>query len=289
MSVGGARMEGMCGRYALAKDPASLAEEFDALDGVSGPGGSGTGESGSGSAWVGPEYNVAPTMTVAAVVDRHPRDDAGTPDPSTLQRSLRPMRWGLVPSWARDMSVGNKLINARAESLTEKPAFRRAAAGRRCLLPADGWFEWLREGTGKEARKIPYFMTLPSGASLALAGLWETWRPKDDSAADSPPLVSAAVVTVASAGPLSEIHHRMPLFLPAERWADWLDPDRADPTDLLVPPPTELLAEIEMRQVSSKVNNVRNHGPELVEEHRAEPEQAGLDLEGVGTGGSNPA
>lgn len=267
----------MCGRYALAKDPATLAEEFDALDLVSG----------AESAWAGPEYNVAPTTTVVAVVDRHPRDQAGTPDTSRLQRSLRPMRWGLVPSWAKDMSVGNRLINARAESLTEKPAFRRAAAGRRCLLPADGWFEWLREGTGKDAHKTPYFMTLPSGASLALAGLWETWRP--GSGAHEPPLVSTTVVTVGSAGPLTELHHRMPLFLPAERWAAWLDPDRADPADLLVPPPTELLAEIEMRQVSSQVNNVNNHGPELVEEHRAEPEQAGLDLEGVGTGGSNLA
>ena len=262
----------MCGRYALAKDPAALAEEFDAADGI------------TGSDWQGPEYNVAPTTTVAAVVDRHPRDDAGTPDPSRTVRSLRPMRWGLVPGWARDVSVGNRLINARAESIVEKPAFRRAAASRRCLLPADGWFEWLRDGS----HKTPYFMTLPSGASLALAGLWETWR-SPDSPADAGPLVSATVVTVDSAGPLSEIHHRMPLVLPAERWADWLDPDRADPTELLVPAPDEFLAAIEMRQVASLVNNVRNHGPELVVEHVETPEQGGLDLEGVGTSADEPA
>lgn len=273
----------MCGRYAQAKDPATLADEFDAMDATDG-------------AWPGPDRNVAPTTTVLAVVDRHPRDAEGTPDPGRVARSLRAMRWGLVPAWAKDESVGNRLINARAESITEKPAFRRAAAGRRCLLPADGWFEWLREGTGKQARKTPYFMSWSgssgrAGESLALAGLWETWRPKDGSGDGAPPLVSTTVVTTSSAGPLAEIHHRMPLFLPVDRWADWLDPDREDPTDLLVPPPDEVLAALELRQVSSKVNSVRNHGPELVEEHVEEPEQAGLDLEGVGSAapGGNPA
>lgn len=260
----------MCGRYAQAKDPATLAEEFDALDATDG-------------AWPGPDRNVAPTTTVVGVVDRHPRDEDGAPDPARVVRSLRTMRWGLVPSWAKDPSVGNRMINARAESLADKPAFRRAASSRRCLLPADGWFEWRspergRSGTGKQARKTPFFMTLPSGSSLALAGLWETWR-GPDAAKGSAPLVSTTVVTTDAVGPLAEIHERMPLFLPAQRWGEWLDPDRADPTDLLVPPPEELLTAIEMRQVSTLVNNVRNHGPELVEQHVAEPEQVGLDLD----------
>ena len=255
----------MCGGYSQAKDPATLAEEFDAIDATEG-------------AWPGPDHNVAPTTTVIAVVDRHPRDAEGVPDPARLERSLRAMRWGLVPGWADDPKVGNRMINARADSLTSKPAFKRAARGRRCLLPADGWFEWLREGSGTHARKIPYFMTLPSGGSLALAGLWETWRPKDAEPGTAP-LISTTVVTTDAAGPLTAIHHRMPLVLPADRWADWLDPDRDDPTDLLVPPPLEFLTALEMRQVSTKVNNVKNHGPELVEEHVAEPEQAGLDLD----------
>lgn len=259
----------MCGRYAQAKDPATLAEEFDAIDATDG-------------AWPGPDRNVAPTTTVVGVVDRHPRDGDGTPDPSRVQRSLRAMRWGLVPSWAKDASVGNRMINARAESLADKPAFRRAATSRRCLLPADGWFEWRREGSGKQARKTPFFMTLPSGSSLALAGLWETWRPEKGVA----PLISTTVVTTDAVGPLAEIHERMPLFLPAERWAEWLDPDRADPTDLLVPPPIELLTALEMRQVSTLVNNVKNHGPELVDESLGEPEQTGLDLD---TAVGNPA
>jgi putative SOS response-associated peptidase YedK len=262
----------MCGRYALAKDPADLAEEFAARDATDG----GT----EGPQLEIPEYNVAPTMTVPGVVDRHPRDESGTPDPSAVERSLRAMRWGLVPSWAKDESVGNKLINARAESLTEKPAFRRAAASRRCLLPADGWYEWLRDG----GHKVPYFMTYAqdsglAGHPLALAGLWETWRPRSAEKGTAP-LVSATVVTVASAGPLTEVHHRMPLVIPRERWAEWLDPDREDPSDLLEPSP-DLLAALEMRQVSSKVNNVRNHGAELVEEAHEQPEQQGLDLEAV--------
>lgn len=273
----------MCGRYAQAKDPAALAAEFDAQDRLAG-------------AWPGPDHNVAPTTTVVGVVDRHPRDDDGTPDPSATERSLRPMRWGLIPSWARDESVGNRLINARAESLTSKPAFRRAAASRRCLLPADGWFEWLRAGSGSAARKTPYFMTWsPSspwhGDSLALAGLWETWRPADADR-DAPPLVTATVVTTAAAGPLTEVHHRMPLVMPADRWADWLDPDRDDPTDLLATPGEEVLASITLRQVSTRVNAVRHQGPELLEEvtgDDAEPEQAGLDLEGAGLARENPA
>jgi putative SOS response-associated peptidase YedK len=256
----------MCGRYALAKDPADLAAEFDARDETGGEA-------------IGPEYNVAPTLTVPAVVDRHPRDEDGTPDPSTVERSLRAMRWGLVPSWAKDLSVGNKMINARAESLTEKPAFRRAAASRRCLLPADGWYEWLRDGK----QKTPYFMSYDDGRPLALAGLWETWRPAKGEA----PLISTTVVTTASAGVLTEIHHRMPLVLPRESWAAWLDPDADDVTDLLVPS-EEVVAAIGMRQVSSKVNNVRNHGAELIEEAHEEPEQQGLDLSTV-TEAANPS
>ncbi len=116
-----------------------------------------------------------------------------------------------------------------------------------------------------------------AGHPLALAGLWETWRPRSADEATAP-LVSATVVTVASAGPLTEIHHRMPLVLPRERWAQWLDPDREDPSDLLEPS-LDVVTALEMRQVSSKVNNVRNHGAELVEEVHEQPEQQGLDLE----------
>ena len=253
----------MCGRYSQAKDPATLAEEFDAVDATDG-------------AWPGPDHNVAPTTTVIGVVDRHPRDASGTADPQRLERSLRPMRWGLVPGWADDPKIGNRMINARSDSLTSKPAFRRAVKGRRCLLPADGWFEWQKDGPG--GRKVPYFITLPGGKSLAFAGLWETWRPKG-APKGTAPLISTTVVTIDAAGPLVDIHHRMPLVLPAERWKAWLDPDNDDPTALLEPPPPELLTSFELRQVCTSVNNVKNHGPELVEESHDEPEQQGLELD----------
>ncbi|MGH3621034.1 MAG: SOS response-associated peptidase, partial [Sciscionella sp.] len=121
----------MCGRYVSTKDPAQLAAEFDAVDAT---------EGGAPAA----DYNVAPTKQVCGVVTRHPRDAAGTPDPDTTERRIRLMRWGLVPHWAKDSSVGVKMINARAESAATKPAFRNSLTSRRCLLPADGWYEWRR-------------------------------------------------------------------------------------------------------------------------------------------------
>jgi putative SOS response-associated peptidase YedK len=242
----------MCGRYAAAKDPARLAAEFDAMDATDGHAPSA-------------DHNVAPTKDVVAVVQRHPRDESGEPDPSTTVRSLRVMRWGLIPPWAKDRSMGSRMINARSESAATSRAFKPSLAKRRCLIPADGWYEWKREGNKKQ----PFFMTLPDGKSLALAGLWSTWRdPAQDK--DAPPLVTTTVLTTDAVGPLAEIHDRMPLLMTSDHWAAWLDPDAADPGELLTSPPSlELIESLELRPVSSKVNNVRNNGPELVE--RAEP------------------
>ncbi|WP_007026132.1 SOS response-associated peptidase [Saccharomonospora iraqiensis] len=251
----------MCGRYAATKDPAALMREFDALDGTDGSG-------------RGPDYNVAPTKDVVTVVQRHPRDADGTPladEPSV--RSLRMMRWGLVPFWAKDPSVGAKMINTRAETAQEKPAFRKALSRRRCLVPADGWYEW-KAADGGKGRKEPFFTTTRDGSSLAFAGLWETWRdPKGET--DSPPLITFSIITTDAVGPLADIHHRMPLALPSDRWAGWLDPDRTDATDLLRPPERDWVDTLELRPVSTRVNSVRNNGPELVE--RAEPEPTDLD------------
>lgn len=235
----------MCGRYAAAKDPATLAAEFDAHDAT---------EDHAPPA----DHNVAPTKDVVAVVQRHPRDEDGTADRSRTQRCLRVMRWGLIPAWAKDRSIGAKMINARSESAATSNAFKTSLAKRRCLLPADGWFEWKREG----GRKQPFFMTRPGGASIALAGLWTVWR--DPKESDGPPVVSAAVLTTAAVGQLTDIHDRMPLLLAPEHWAAWLDPDAEDPGDLLTAPPLALAESLELRPVSSKVNNVRNNGPELV-------------------------
>lgn len=261
----------MCGRYASIKAPADLADEFQAVDATEG---------------VEPDFNVAPTKNIVAVVERHPRDEEGTPDPDTTERSLRVVKWGLVPSWSKDAKGGARMINARSESASEKPAFRRALAARRCLIPADGWYEWQR---GPE-HKQPYYTHYRDGSSLAMAGLWEYWKPKDDPDGEYPDgLVTAAVLTTSAVGVLAQVHDRMPLVLPRSAWAAWLDPDASSESvvELLVPPSPELVGSLELRPVSPQVNNVRNNGPELLtpvaEEDVAEPLQ--LDL----LAGPNPA
>lgn len=252
----------MCGRYASTKNPATLAVEFDAVDGTEG-------------AAPGADYNVAPTKPVLSVVTRHPRDAEGTPDPDRTVRSIRVMRWGLVPHWAKDPGVGSRMINARAESAATKPAYRDAVAKRRCLLPADGWYEWQRSTTSG-TRKQPFFITPADGSGLAMAGLWSTWQGADTEV----PLVTCAVLTTDAVGSLAEIHDRMPLLLPPEAWQDWLDPDSTDPARLLAAPPTQWVHTLELRPVSTAVNHVRHRGPELIE--RIDPEQpALLDLDQV--------
>lgn len=247
----------MCGRYASTKSAVRIADEFIAVDAT-------------GTDAPEPDYNVAPTKPVLAVVQRHPRDAEGTRDPSRTARSVRVLRWGLVPSWAKDPRVGSRMINARAETAAEKPAFRKALAARRCLLPAAGWYEWKRS----DAAKQPFFVTRTDGASLALGGLWEFWKAPQA----GEPLVTCAVLTTDAVGPLAGIHHRMPLLLSPDRWAAWLDPDAPPAAGLLDPPPGELVADLELRPVSTRVNNVRNQGPELLErvapsawEHTPEP------------------
>ncbi|WP_275294838.1 SOS response-associated peptidase [Amycolatopsis sp. La24] len=243
----------MCGRYAATKDPAKLVEEFAAVDLT------------EGRARV--DHNVAPTKNVVTVVQRHPRDAEGLVlEDEPAERSLRIMRWGLVPFWAKDPSAGSRMINTRAETAKEKPAFKRALASRRCLVPADGWFEWRR--TGKE--KEPFYMTDPSGKSLAFGGIWESWRAKDD--ADAEPLITFSILTTDAAGQLTDVHHRMPLIVPHENWAGWLDPDRSEVDELMVPTSPSVVESLELRPVSSLVNNVRNNGPELL--RRTETEQS---------------
>ena len=260
----------MCGRYASTKAPTDLAEEFTAVDAVTEKAGE------AGGPGRGPDYNVAPTRDVVAVVQRHPRDSDGTPDPDTTERSLRLVRWGLVPSWAKDPSAGARMINARSETAAEKPAFRRALAARRCLLPADGWYEWQRRAATKDhkASKQPYFTRYADGRSLAMAGLWEFWKPGNGAAAEllekyPHGLVTATVLTAEAVGPLAQVHDRMPLVLPQEAWAAWLDPDTDAKADevarWLAPPSADLVRTLEIVPVSDKVNSVKNNSPELLE------------------------
>ncbi|MDO3335055.1 SOS response-associated peptidase [Mycobacteroides abscessus] len=235
----------MCGRYAVTIDPALLAAEIDAVD-----------ETASSAAQLPtiPNYNVAPTDPVLAVVARHHQPgDVPT-------RRIRAMRWGLVPNWAkarqdgRPESKGAPLINARAETLTTAVTFRTAAQSKRCLVPMDGWYEWRKEDGAKTA----FYMNAGDGKRLFAAGLWSVWKP------DKPavPLLSCTIVTTDAVGPLQEIHDRMPLMLGADSWDSWLDPDRELDLGLLRVP--DSVAGIETRRVSPLVNSVANNGPELL-------------------------
>src|SRR3954452_19095575 len=210
----------MCGRYAASADRAQLATIFD-VDIAVGP-------------ELRPSWNVAPTKQVYGVLERDghdARDDHGEPE-----RQIRDLRWGLVPSWAKDPSIGSRLINARVETVAEKPAFRRAFAKRRCLLPADGYFEWFGEKRGK---KQPFFIRPPDGGILAMAGLYEFWR--DSTREDDDPeawLTTCTVITTSAPDDLGRIHDRMPMVVERQQYATWLDPDIEDVetlTGLLVP------------------------------------------------------
>lgn len=252
----------MCGRYALTMEPESLYGLFEAEPDERAGGAQGL----YGGDPVRPRYNIAPTLTVP-VVRLEPRVA-----PEDAHRQIEPMRWGLVPSWAKDVSVGNRMINARVESLGEKAAFRTALAKRRCLIPASGYFEWRTLGDQtvggrKRPVKQAYYLTPQDGSVMAFAGLWEYWRPRgaesDADTADQA-VVSMTIITAPSVGPLTKIHDRMPLVLPASEWAAWLDP-RVDPAPMLEPPPAELVAAIELRPVGPAVGNVANDDPSLID------------------------
>ena len=239
----------MCGRYVATRGLDDLAAEFEA--------GFEAGDT-AGSAWR-PDHNIAPTDAVPVVLTRHRSGDRDGP----AVRQVRVARWGLVPSWAPDTRRAGKLINARAETVAELPAFRSAVRRRRCLVPADGWYEWAPrpDGPGRQ----PTYLTPLSGEVLAFAGLYELWGPDR--------LLTSSIITTAATGQLVAVHHRMPLVLPRESWAAWLDPGRADATDLLVPD-LALVDRLELRPVGPAVGNVANDGPGLVERVRTPAETA---------------
>ncbi|MBS2961914.1 SOS response-associated peptidase [Actinocrinis puniceicyclus] len=249
----------MCGRYVVTKSPQELAEEF-AVDrvAVDGP--------------VEPDFNVAPTKYVPAVLvrERRDRDESGGAgaDAGAMERQLRAARWGLVPSWAKDPSVGNRLINARLESAAQKPSFRHAFARRRCILPAAGYYEWQERPAGdqgKKAPKQPYFIHRPDKGTLAMAGLYEWWRDPTREREDAQAwLLSVTVLTTDATDDIGRIHDRAPLIVPQSAYETWLAPD-VDDADalrgLLVPATVGMQAD----PVSTAVNNVRNQGPDLIE------------------------
>jgi putative SOS response-associated peptidase YedK len=250
----------MCGRFVSARKRLELLEEFGvARDRVAA----------SSDAEPDPDYNVAPTKRVYAVMTRH-ADDKGNRaevgDGAGQARELRVVRWGLVPFWAKDASGGGRLINARAETVAVKPAFRRAFAKRRCILPADGYYEWqVVPGEGKKQVKQPYFIHRKDGGPLAFAGLYELWRdesvPEDHERAW---LWTAAIITTQAADEVGQIHDRMPMVIAPEHWDDWLDPDLSDPSQLAAAMQPAMAGGLASYPVSTAVNAVRNNGPELI-------------------------
>jgi putative SOS response-associated peptidase YedK len=277
----------MCGRYAASRSPDDLVEEFEV-------------ERVEAAVRLEPDYNVAPTKDVYAVLTAVPRepdaaagaqdarqvdqvDRAGPAGAGQPVRQLRVLRWGLVPSWAKDPSIGSRLINARMETVADKPAFRRAFARRRCLLPADGYYEWYsaagaadgpsaaRTRSGRP-RKQPFFITPSEGGVLAMAGLYEFWRDRT-AGPDGPAawLTTCTVITTQAQDAVGRIHDRMPMLVEPDRFGSWLDPTVTDPEllrSLLVPAAP---GRLDAYPVSSAVNDVRNNGPGLVLPLPADP------------------
>lgn len=218
------------------------------------------------------DYNVAPTKRVYAVLSRPERaaaDDGPAGKPPAVngheqaERQLRVVRWGLVPFWAKDIKIGSRLINARAETVADKPAFRRAFRQRRCLLPADGYFEWQSvPGAGKQ----PYFITRADGQPLAFAGLYELWRDPAVSGDDPDAFLwTATIITTSAPDELGKIHDRMPMIIERSSWTDWLDPVNSDTADLRGLLTPAAVSGLTTYPVSTAVNSVRNNGPELIE------------------------
>lgn len=243
----------MCGRYANTTSPAQLMADFevdDLFDGLPGP-----------------DYNVAPTVAVPAVFERRVKETG------EVRRRLAPLVWGLVPSWAKDPSIGSRMINARLETVAEKPAFRKAFSSRRCILPADGFYEWYTpklvaepsRGRGKP-KKQPFFIHRADGGLLAMAGIYEIWRdPKKDRDDDSAWLRTCSVITTQATDAAGHIHDRMPMVITREAVDAWLDPELTDPEGAL-----KLLAvtgadALEAYAVSTDVNSVANNEPSLLD------------------------
>ncbi len=246
-----------------------------------------------------PDYNVAPTKQARVVLTRAPKDESrtgpgesgvggpgesrvggsaggsvrergtGTASGPAPVRQLRLLTWGLVPSWSKDAAGAVRMINARAESLFDKAAYRRAAASRRCLVPASGWYEWQASPVATDAKgkplKQPFYVTRADGASIALAGLYEFWR-DPGAGADDPGawLTTFAIITHAAEPGLDRIHDRQPFVLDRDRWADWLDPGRTDRGDverLVTPYPP---GRFEAYPVGRAIGSGRANGPEVL-------------------------
>lgn len=271
----------MCGRYAATANPDELVEEFEVdRDRTDEPARSILKNPQSPPAGT-PDYNLAPSKQAPVVLSRLDKAESSTgsgdpddPESSTTrasERQLRLLTWGLVPSWSKDVSIGARMINARAESVLDKGAFAKAALSRRCLVPALGWYEWQKSPVATDAkgnpRKQPFFMHRADGRSVAFAGLYEFWR---DSAITDPAdpqawLTTFTIITTAAEPGLDRIHDRQPLVLEPADWAAWLDPTMTDRDEV-----AHLLAyaeqgRFEAHPVGRAVSSNRSNGPQLIE------------------------
>jgi putative SOS response-associated peptidase YedK len=237
----------MCGRYVSTASPEKIADYFGAMAGPD-----------TTASPLPANFNVAPTAEVYGVV--------ATADGV---RHVEVFKWGLVPTWAKDVKIGSKMINARSETVGEKPAYKGVFRKHRCLIPMDGFYEWQagQEGgpvTAKGAPvKQPMFIHRVDGEPLAVAGLWSSWRSRE-AGDDEPWLHSCTILTTSANSTMTPVHDRMPVILPAWAWDEWLDPTNDDTealARLLVPAPDTLLT---MHKVSTAVNSVRNKGEELI-------------------------
>jgi putative SOS response-associated peptidase YedK len=223
----------MCGRFALFSSSKELQQFFDAHPVAFG---------------IQPNYNVAPAQEIPVIIQY---EDG---------RHFKRRHWGLVPFWAKDISVGSRMINARVETVTSKPAFRAALKQRRCLIPVNGFYEW----KGKAGEKQPYYFYLPSGEPFAFAGLWEVWEDRN-APPDAGPYKSCTIITTDAGDAVKEIHNRMPLILKPEAYAAWLDPENKEPGRIQRLLRAEHVKELKRYAISRLVNRVENNSRECIE------------------------
>lgn len=251
----------MCGRFVSAAPPDELARYFGAqdIDSV-----------------LEPSFNVAPTDEVYAVRSKRAEPEGASAD-EAYHRALARLRWGLVPFWAKDRKVGSRMINARSESVLEKSAFKRSFEQRRCLIPADGFYEWAKLGDQeteentkqkKKQPKQPYFIHRSDSEPMVFAGLWAKWKPRDENGEVDETATTLETFTILTCEPnreMAAIHNRMPVLLAPQAWDDWLWPDTesAELLALLQPAPDDMLT---LRPVSTAVNRVANNLPELLDQ-----------------------
>ena len=250
----------MCGRF-VGFRPLEVLQQYFPID--------------RAMAEVTANYNVAPSQEVLAVVRREG------------QNWLARLHWGLVPFWAKDPSIGKRLINARAETVAAKPSFRHAFRKRRCLILADGFYEW----TGRKGRKQPIFITLPGEEPFAFAGLWENWRPPDK---DAVSYHSCTIITTKASPSIAPIHHRMPAVLKPDAYSAWLDPCWADAQALDGLLRDRIQTEFTSRTVSREINTTRNNSPACIDPlfdqavksaNQPEPQPSSQSVSGSQTGG----